>query len=294
MRAKPTDRYSIKTFVCKCLNFRVGLLSRQHKTFKFFGFTSQKRYSLFFWAVYNKLKFIFRNDARAVTFSSFSFSLRPAFTLAEVLIVLGIIGIIAEMTIPTLMNNVNQQDIKVGVKTAYSIMSQAALMAANDNGGTLANICSNDYDNVCMKNYMAKYLQTIKDCGGSVGASSTNNPTTNGCWITSTTLTGGVNNEYNNYAGMVLKNGMFVVFRAHKPDCVTAQDTCGWMGIDVNGAKPPNKQGLDTFSFGILLNGTVLTTGDIPTGNCYIGVCGSETSPQYLGVNCAPNYLYGN
>ena len=41
---------------------------------------------------------------------------RLAFTLAEVLITLGIIGIVAEMTIPTLMNNVQDQAFKAAWK----------------------------------------------------------------------------------------------------------------------------------------------------------------------------------
>ena len=47
------------------------------------------------------------------------------FTLAEVLITLVIIGVIAAMTIPTLMNNTNQQEFRVGMKKAISALNQA-------------------------------------------------------------------------------------------------------------------------------------------------------------------------
>ncbi len=47
------------------------------------------------------------------------------FTLAEVLITLVIIGVIAAMTIPTLMNQTNQQEFKVGLKKAMSTINQA-------------------------------------------------------------------------------------------------------------------------------------------------------------------------
>src|SRR5574344_1323627 len=42
------------------------------------------------------------------------------FTLAEVLIVLAIIGVVAAMTIPTLMNKVAKQEYVAGLKKAYS------------------------------------------------------------------------------------------------------------------------------------------------------------------------------
>lgn len=48
-----------------------------------------------------------------------------AFTLAEVIIVLGIIGIVAEMTIPTLIQNVHDMQYKAAYKKAYSDISQA-------------------------------------------------------------------------------------------------------------------------------------------------------------------------
>src|SRR5574344_161470 len=45
---------------------------------------------------------------------------KQAFTLAEVLIVLGIIGIVAAMTIPTLMNKVAKQEYVTALKKFYS------------------------------------------------------------------------------------------------------------------------------------------------------------------------------
>ena len=45
------------------------------------------------------------------------------FTLAEVLITLVIIGVIASMTIPTLMNKTNKQEYVSRLKKAYSTLS---------------------------------------------------------------------------------------------------------------------------------------------------------------------------
>ncbi len=44
---------------------------------------------------------------------------KKGFTLAEVLITLGIIGIIAAMTIPTLLQNTDEAQLKTAWKKAY-------------------------------------------------------------------------------------------------------------------------------------------------------------------------------
>ena len=53
---------------------------------------------------------------------------KAAFTLAEVLITLGIIGIVAAMTIPTLISNYQKKTYVVGLKKAYSILQQSFKM----------------------------------------------------------------------------------------------------------------------------------------------------------------------
>ncbi len=72
------------------------------------------------------LRFTFRNDMKRGKFC-FPFTVpcslhstlpRQAFTLAEVLITLGIIGIVAALTIPTLMQNANERANVVAPKKA--------------------------------------------------------------------------------------------------------------------------------------------------------------------------------
>ena len=53
---------------------------------------------------------------------------RFGFTLAEVLITLGIIGVVAAMTIPTLISNTNGAQFKTAYKKALSTLNQAILM----------------------------------------------------------------------------------------------------------------------------------------------------------------------
>ena len=63
-------------------------------------------------------------------------SCKSAFTLAEVLITLGIIGVVAAMTMPTLMNSTNGAQYKTAYKKALSVLSQAVVL----------NVALDDYD----------------------------------------------------------------------------------------------------------------------------------------------------
>lgn len=55
-----------------------------------------------------------------------------AFTLAEVLITLGIIGVVAAITIPSLMAATQEASLVPKVKKTYSTLAQALKLASND------------------------------------------------------------------------------------------------------------------------------------------------------------------
>ena len=56
-----------------------------------------------------------------------------AFTLAEVLITLGIIGIVSAMTIPTLINNYQKKVTVAKLQKVHAVLNQIARMAVVDN-----------------------------------------------------------------------------------------------------------------------------------------------------------------
>lgn len=60
--------------------------------------------------------------------------MKRAFTLAEVLITLGIIGVVATMTIPIVINKYRSYVLEVQFKKAYSNLSQAILLMKQDLG----------------------------------------------------------------------------------------------------------------------------------------------------------------
>lgn len=73
--------------------------------------------------------------------------IEKAFTLAEVLITLGIIGIVAAMTLPVVMTKVDEIVLKNQFKKTYSLLSQALNKARADL----------DYSPACYSRKFAKY-----------------------------------------------------------------------------------------------------------------------------------------
>ena len=61
---------------------------------------------------------------------------KAAFTLAEVLITLGIIGIVAAMTLPTLIANYQKKVVETRLISFYSKINQAYRMSYAENGDT--------------------------------------------------------------------------------------------------------------------------------------------------------------
>lgn len=58
--------------------------------------------------------------------------MKKAFTLAEVLITLSIIGIVAALTMPTLIQNHKKHEASARLKKFYSIISQAILLSESE------------------------------------------------------------------------------------------------------------------------------------------------------------------
>lgn len=110
-----------------------------------------------------------------------NFRSKTAFTLAEVLITLGIIGIVAALTMPMLIQNYNKKITEVRLKKFYSVMNQTIDRLKVDYGDTanwdytVDNIFedgSSDVDklvdqgdaiNANFKKYFGKYIQFVDE-----------------------------------------------------------------------------------------------------------------------------------
>ena len=95
---------------------------------------------------------------------------RFGFTLAEVLITLGIIGVVAAMTIPTLMSTFAKQRTETQLKTFYSRINQTIKMSIADNGDpdgwVEEKAYSYDEQVEFLKQYIFPYMKNLgyKEC----------------------------------------------------------------------------------------------------------------------------------
>ena len=167
------------------------------------------------------------------------------FTLAEVLITLVIIGVIAAMTIPTLINKTNNQEYVSRLKKAYSTLSQATNKIISDNGIPKADIGGWATSNEDVYNMYKKYLSNVKDCQ----SASADCKTIYYTWRDSNT---------HNFAGdytLFLADGSKVIFGNSSTDCTYdtsgTYSACQIIHVDVNGGKGPNFVGKDIFAFAL-------------------------------------------
>ncbi len=161
---------------------------------------------------------------------------KVAFTLAEVLITLGIIGVVSAITIPTLIQNYKKHEATSRLKKFYSAMSQAVLLSENDNGpvfgwreGNNGDIQdeNGDYDHNAQAdfswNYWTKYLAPyIKYTKAEKGIYDEENP--DKFYETKVWLADGT------------------TFTLHNGGTMD-------VNVDINGEKQPNEAGRDQFGF---------------------------------------------
>lgn len=175
-----------------------------------------------------------------------------AFTLAEVLITLGIIGVVAALTIPVLMKKYTDTEQKSRFKKAYATIVQAGEQVKMDNGGSFAEICPY-FNNFCLTPKFTPYLKAAKVC---------TNAATQGCWhawgnwYNSKIQGSGICNQgsdcgitgydsFNHLEGVILADGTPVVFAMQDNTCLTPPFFGATIYIDTNGFKPPNQLGED-------------------------------------------------
>jgi len=135
---------------------------------------------------------------------------KSAFTLAEVLITLVIIGVVAAMTIPTAIANYQKRQTVVKLKAAYSQLSQAIRMASSEHGDLknwgdeISKIdgVSTEKSQYFFETYLKHYMRIEKYCV----------PSSEECWTPPVSLSGieSLKNNYSQYISFVLSNGMSV------------------------------------------------------------------------------------
>ncbi len=91
---------------------------------------------------------------------------KPAFTLAEVLITLGIIGVVAAMTMPALIANYKNKELAVRAKRTYSVISQAIKLyeAENETPGDVTGLFDTSKTSKEVLTNFSKYFDGAKLC----------------------------------------------------------------------------------------------------------------------------------
>ena len=137
---------------------------------------------------------------------------KQAFTLAEVLITLGIIGVVAAMTIPTLMQKTNDKELVSGTLKMGSVLSNA------------------------LKGMEAQFMTSVEKYSDleSFNAEFKNHLKTVNCTDHNVCLADGSYFDYinDNFGG-----------------ACTKETPCVEIVANINGKKAPDKQGKDIFKF---------------------------------------------
>lgn len=192
--------------------------------------------------------------------------MKIGFTLAEVLITLVIIGVIAAITVPSLLQTTEDQEYVSGVKKAYSVLSQAYMRQKAD--GILPDEWGfSTADSRKMIEVLLPYLNYTKVCYGAE-AHCHNRELTRKDGVK---MSGGINHGIfggtAKRSGVILADGMMIGSLVLSDDCTnqmgdkeSLQHQCGEYMVDVNGEKGPNKYGKDIFIFVLTIDG-IMPTG---------------------------------
>ena len=184
---------------------------------------------------------------------------RFGFTLAEVLITLGIIGVVAAMTMPTLMNSTNGAQYKTAYKKALSVLSQAVVLnvALDDYDLSQATSTATGTNDASLYSLFYNRMNVVKTDDGSSKVG----------WSSGDAKFG--NHAGSNYT-LFFNDGITFTFPKNAGNCQDYNAAAGgttdkrcYGVIDVNGQKNPNKI--------VTCKGkTGLTTADQHDANCTV------------------------
>ena len=94
-----------------------------------------------------------------------AFQKLAAFTLAEVLITLAIVGIVAAMTIPTLVSNIQERQFHAKWKECYAILNNAFKLTVAENPKMIASELNNYYPTREFIEAILKHMHVVDTCG---------------------------------------------------------------------------------------------------------------------------------
>lgn len=185
--------------------------------------------------------------------------MKKGFTLAEVLITLAIIGVVAAMTIPTLIANYQKKTYVTQLQKTYSMIANAAKMVMADEmvenlNHTYLNVGYNGdalNEEKCKDSvgvFLNKYFRVIKDCGY-VGTSQEQSECLGNVYYNLKSGSG----DFHGYGSYCVQiNTGATICMDPFDDTVPAE-----IIIDVNGPLSPNVIGRDTFMLDMNYRGEI-------------------------------------
>ncbi len=231
-------------------------------------------------------------------------SKKAAFTLAEVLITLGIIGVVAAMTIPTLITDYQEKQTVTKLTDAYAIMSNAYALAKVEKGpisGWFPNLKPAGpleideetgevtFDENRIKNaeafhdLLGSYLKVVSRCNGSDQSC----PKYDHVYV----LNGAEKKtDLKHFSTSNLANGIIIRGGTLAIPCNTT--SCGDFSIDINGLKGPNTFGKDIFYFYMKSDGIVPIGKDDDPVRPFEDYCNMDANNEYNGYGCAAWVIY--
>jgi len=168
---------------------------------------------------------------------------KAAFTLAEVLITLGIIGVVAAMTIPNLIAEQQKRTTVTKLQRAMSVLNQAYRRAYDDVGEATAEEAASMGSKEYFNKYWAPYLKILhicksyKDCGYDSPQPYT---AANGQKSTLTFFIDGFRVPVQTADGFIYTINIKAGNESTRVPTIV---------VDINGGAKPNKYGKDIFFF---------------------------------------------
>ena len=200
------------------------------------------------------------------------------FTLAEVLITLGIIGVVAALVMPNLVANLQRQYFKAKLKKSYSILLNALLEMERDSG---QRVSPTDYNSVKFIYSFKNYFKLAKDCGMRECVPQT------GCNYKTY-------NKHSEISCGLLDDGQFILLDG---SMILLENPSGvskvLISVDVNGYKNlPNILGVDLFTFQLMSDGRLLPMGAEGTSHDETSYCSKTSTSDVNGIACTNRALY--
>jgi len=171
--------------------------------------------------------------------------------LAEVLITLAIIGIVAAITIPSIVANHQKRTLETQFAKGYRTLQQAVNLAVAEHGDLSTwdwkETYTTEEKNNFAKNYFIPYLNVAKYCPAEVAGTECF-PDVKYARLNGTMADNLARKIY--FPKVLLADGSSISFIV-KGNCISDNNRCFEFYIDINGHKKPNTIGRDLFSFNI-------------------------------------------